>query len=528
MASNVKFFRGSRAKYAENLEAAGALKGEAIYFATDTQEIVVNDKSYGGGITNFEVKEKEGAAVIYLKLSNGTAFEIPVADLFPEQIAEMVNGLSASLVAASEYLTPSLDDVVPQVATHLFDEELGEWRKAEEGELDTHYEKKNFLVHEEEENKLAVREIDANATKLQKDIVVAGLSSQLGAGGYENEDVIPAGTDIYTILQNLLCKELYPDYDSSKQNVSASASYTMDYPDVVLENDLKNESIVEVGTRVLIKSATTNTTVLSTSVDSAVTGLTYGYSQANDNSKDSTNDIVKSDINRNLEDNNYTISVTITNGFSQGTTPAPVDRTNTALVQAKLEGIDLGMVSDGSNKFDVTAEGALYSYSAAKVPAVYYCSNLGNTNEDKVTVEIPAVAKTDCDRPTKTKTITITGRYYYYVSFIPSESNAATDLITEDNIKDSSNLIKKEFISSTTKQDLTFSNGGFHVIACPPSTSLTQVQNSFGFGDMLPNFKPGKTINMEIGGNLTAEYKVYYTHSAGDGTVLYRNVKITK
>ena len=72
---------------------------------------------------------------------------------------------------------------------------------------------KNFIEFEEEGDKkaIALRSIDTDATVLQKEIVVAGLSDQFGAGNYENNDVIAAGTDIYTILQNILCKELYPE-----------------------------------------------------------------------------------------------------------------------------------------------------------------------------------------------------------------------------------------------------------------------------------------------------------------------------
>ena len=203
MASNVKFFRGSRAKYAENLEAAGALKGEAIYFATDTQEIVVNDKSYGGGITNFEVKTlvKEGVNVesLVITLSNGSVHDIPVSDLLPNDVAEMIEGLSGSLVASSSE------------------------------------ESKNFLVHEEDENKLSVREIDADCTKTTEEIVVTGVT----VGNLSNGTSIARGTSLEDLIKQMLMKEL----DVTKTLPTAQIS---------LSSDSTKAGNYEVGTQISI------------------------------------------------------------------------------------------------------------------------------------------------------------------------------------------------------------------------------------------------------------------------------------
>ena len=51
---------------------------------------------------------------------------------------------------------------------------------------------------------ITIKELYRNSDEyFSKEIKVAGLSSQFGAGNYQNNDTIAAGTDIYTILQNI-------------------------------------------------------------------------------------------------------------------------------------------------------------------------------------------------------------------------------------------------------------------------------------------------------------------------------------
>ena len=106
---------------------------------------------------------------------------------------------------------------------------------------------KNFLDLEgdvEGEKSLAVRSIDADATVLQKDLTIAGLDGSFGAGNYSNGNVIPAGTDIYTILENILCKENYPTPSKTNANVKTSMN--------ALTIGLDTTGTVEVGTKVTL------------------------------------------------------------------------------------------------------------------------------------------------------------------------------------------------------------------------------------------------------------------------------------
>ena len=150
---------------------------------------------------------------------------------------------------------------------------------------------KNFLELEADgvgNQALAVRSIDTDSTVLQKEIVVAGMSGQFGAGNYKNNDRIPAGTDIYTILQNILCKELYPESVTSTQGdiTSSVAQPTI---------SLSQSGTVTYGTPCTLNSVTCGALTV-TPTPSKVTSLTYGYSAADDDKADSTSTTITKNL----------------------------------------------------------------------------------------------------------------------------------------------------------------------------------------------------------------------------------------
>ena len=49
----------------------------------------------------------------------------------------------------------------------------------------------------------------ASGIIFDKDIVVSGLDNDFGCGLYKNGDAIPAGTNIQSVLENMLSKNLY-------------------------------------------------------------------------------------------------------------------------------------------------------------------------------------------------------------------------------------------------------------------------------------------------------------------------------
>lgn len=486
--ANVKFFRGSRTKYDENLLKAGALKEEVIYFATDTQEIIVNEKSYGGGIKDVEVKreyDEETSGIIKECLiftkSDGTTSEVNLTDLLPEAVEEMVMGLSGSLVASSSE------------------------------------ESKNFLVHENGngENKLAVREIDADVTKLRKDITVAGLTGQLGAGGYANNDVIPAGTDIYTILQNLLCKELYASPTSTNGTISASITA----PVVTLDNT----GTVEVGTLVKMTSATVGNSTVSTTPNK-VTGMEYGYSSADDDTVDSTDKSIEKTWTTRATGGNYSMSATVT-GFNADTVTNVQTVPSTVNAQSMNE-TTLGCVAEGSNTITVSVTGDTFTGSIDGIDSVYHCSNLGNTDASKKTTAVPAQTDKVSNAPTNSKEIIVTGVYKYFLGYSDNTAYSQFDSASVRALTVKSGNITKDGTTSIVGATAIKSNGKSIVIACPDKYKLTTINNGVG-ADILANFSSVGTVSVACG-SISVNYRVYVYPITNGAEVEFKNVTLTK
>jgi hypothetical protein len=117
---------------------------------------------------------------------------------------------------------------------------------------------------------LMLDEVTTDATVLQKDIKVAGLTNGK-LGNYKDGDTITAGTDIYTILQAILSKEEYP---SAKINQNASLTSAFSAPVFQLSN---SGNTVEVGTSVTVDGVS-GYDPTPTSKARTYTGFTNGHS----------------------------------------------------------------------------------------------------------------------------------------------------------------------------------------------------------------------------------------------------------
>lgn len=257
-------------------------------------------------------------------------------------------------------------------------------------------ESENFLNFDDDGVSLAVRSIDANATKLKKKIVVAGIDGQLGAGNYTNGDEIDAGTDIYTILQNILCKELYPtEVKSTQGNITSSVAQ----PTI----SLSQSGIVTYGTSCELNSVTCGALNVSTS-PSTVTGLTWGYSSADDDSADSTSTQISKQVTSSITDATYDLAVSFT-GFNGQTS---ITATSESKDECKIESAALGFITMGENKISVTQTGPAVKGEIEKIESGYTVSNLGNTDASKTYDAVDALSK-QLDRPTSSQSKTITG-----------------------------------------------------------------------------------------------------------------------
>ena len=382
---------------------------------------------------------------------------------------------------------------------------------------------KNYLDFEgdvEGEKSLAVRSIDTDSTKLQKDLKIAGLSSQFGAGNYKNNDVIPAGTDLYTILQNFLCKELWPT-NVTKQSASASSSMSN------LTLTLSETGTQEVGTLVKLTAGKTNGSSASLLKNSVLSGLEYGYSSADDNTMDSSATTITKSISTAISDNNYTVSATINSGFNADaetnvrTTPSTV----TGVGSAALAETNLGCIVEGENKITINATGASYSYSADAVPSVYYISNLGNTNSAKTHAGIPAVNSTT-SKPTNSANATVIGSYYYFLGYSEKTAFNQFDSASVRALTTKSGWVTKDSTTTIVAETPITSNGKSIVIACPSKYKLASIANGVG-ADILANFSSVGEVDVTTG-SIVTKYKVYVYPITNGATVEFKKVTLAK
>ena len=370
----------------------------------------------------------------------------------------------------------------------------------------------NYLVMEE--GKLAVREIEADDTKLKKPIVVAGLSGQFGAGNYSNGNTIPAGTDIQTILQNLLCKELYPTATSTNGTISNSIAQ----PTVTLSHS----GTIEVGTEVSLNSASVAESTVSTTPNK-VTGMTNGYSAADDDSADSTATSVSKEWSTSRTGNAYSMSATVTKfngGNTTATTPATV-------ATRSMTATTLGYAAEGTNKIKVSVTGDTFTGSVEEIPVMYLVSNLGNTDVSKKTTKVNAQSNITPAAPTNSREVSVTGKYKYFLGY--SDNTTYNQFNSESVRKLNAKTNWIEIDGTTTivsdKPSMT-SNGKSIVVACPAKYKLATIQNGVG-ANILPNFTSIGNVDVTTG-SITTSYKVYVYPITNGAAVEFKNVTLTK
>jgi hypothetical protein len=378
------------------------------------------------------------------------------------------------------------------------------------------------------ENSAAIEDLQENGvdSTIPQEIVVAGLDGQFGAGNYKNNDVIAAGTDIYTILQNMLCKELYP---TNVKAIKASAEAKMN----ALTLALNASGTVEVGTLVKLTKGETNGSAIDTSKtkDSSITGMTYGYSWSNDNTKVSSDTSITKKCNTEVSDNTYSISATINSGFDadKEVYVKTIPSTQTGTGKAALTETQLGCVVEDENKITISAEGASYSYSADKIDKVFYCSNLGKTDASEYIDGVEASSGTT-NKPTTSASAKVTGAYYYFLGYSDNTLYSQFDSDSIRNLTVKSGWIDSKndtiIVGSTPMK----SNGKSIVIACPDTYELATIENPPA--DLKPLFLTSGTgsdgtVSVKCG-EINVSYHVYVYPITNNVQVDFKNVTLTK
>lgn len=357
---------------------------------------------------------------------------------------------------------------------------------------------KNFLDFEgdtEGQKSLAVRGMDANKTVTTEVIPIAGgpLAS-LVSGTMGSE--LPAGTDIQSFLMSLLCKVEWPK-NITESNATLTAKVAK--PTITMST-----STVEVGTSVgfTVKNGKSDYTA----VPAKASGFTYGYSAANDNSKDSAATSVSAvfgDVTINGEDKT-TLTVESTGNENQSTNGT------SAAASATLTGTIVAI--EGTNSCKGTNSSVAYKGSCGSLASHYGCSNTGKTSEDYKSEEIAAVDNINANAVTANDTKSFTGAYKYYVGY------AAAVPTTSEGIKNMTTLLSPSWITkggtTTLSAGGTLPAGNSMVIAVPSTYALDSIKNGFDL-ESKDSFATS-TVEYELPSGAKVNYTLYSMASAAD------------
>lgn len=249
-------------------------------------------------------------------------------------------------------------------------------------------------------------------------IPVAGgpLSDLLNKAGITE---INKDDDLQTVLMNLFTKEIYP---ANLVFTEGTIKSTVPAPTMTINKS----GLIEVGTVVTVSTITIAAGNKTTN-DRKYSGFTYGYSLANDNTKDSSNtSISASATNIQNSADTYKLSRTINGSVVNAT--ANANPASVTIPTVTFEAIE------GTNTVKADVIGIRHSCTFALMPTYYACSNLGKTNINHKSETKNAVTLTS-SIPTNTISHTVTGVYPYFTNAKNNNTIEKEALTANHNMK---------------------------------------------------------------------------------------------
>lgn len=381
-------------------------------------------------------------------------------------------------------------------------------------------ENKNFLVLEGDsdgDKTLAVREIDTDKTVLQKEIVIAGIEGVLGTGEYKNGDTIPAGTDVYEIFKKILCKELYPSARVTPGNLtSAFAKPSVKVP--------SSGATVEVGTSITVPQFV-GYDPNNTPTPRKYSGFTYGYSSADDDSKDADGN--PSNVNVTgitLNAGDFTITRTYS-GFGKSSDPTKTS-TNASSTACTIPQDTTPVVEEGSNTVTFSIKGPGHKGVVDASPEYYIVSNLGNTDSVKK-VDQQEQQSLSVTAATSASTVyTVTGAYKYFMGYSENTTVEEFDSSSIRALTVKTGNVTKDGSTTVVNATAIKSNGTSIVVACPKKYKLSGVTNGLG-ASILANFSVSGTVSVQTG-TIQTDYTVYIYPITNGAQVEFKNMTLAK
>lgn len=326
-------------------------------------------------------------------------------------------------------------------------------------------------------------------------IPVAGgpLADLLNKAGINS---ISPDTSMQDLFVSLFTKELWPTNLVFKEGTVSAAIAAPSFT-------LSSTNLVEVGATVTIGKTTLSAATMSTTART-YSGFTYGYSSANDNTKDSSNTTIT--VNASdaaLNSVNYTMKRT-TNGSVENAAA------NTNPAQVTLDSKTFKAI-EGTNTVKVDITGPTANATFASMPVYYACSNLGKTSEEHKSVAKDTITKTS-STPSNSKTLNVTGVYPYYTN------------------KDNITTFAKLGLTTNKTLDVTFvaeTASNKHAFKIPAKFNVTKITLLNTLSGKYEDYSVSRfsvtteTINVQ---GTDVQYKVY---TRNDGTNGSSSFKIT-
>lgn len=335
----------------------------------------------------------------------------------------------------------------------------------------------------------------AETVKTTEVIPVAGgpLATLLNNAGITT---ISTNTSMQDLFMQLFTKELWPTNLTFKEGTITTS---ISAPTMTLSNS----GLVEVGTTITVSNISIAATSRNTT-NRTYSGFTYGYSSANDNTRDNSSTSITISA-QNITSNNDPYSLKRTINGNAVSANANADYTQVTLDSTTFNAIE------GTNTVKAETTGTKYHCTFGTIPVYYACSNLGKTSEDHKSIAKDAATVTS-GIPSNSKSLTVTGVYPYYTN------------------KDDITTFAKLALTSNKTLDITYvaeTASNKHAFKLPAKFNVSKITLLNTLSGNYEDYDVSKftvtTENIDVQGT-PVSYKVY---TRNDGTNGSSSFKIT-
>lgn len=361
--------------------------------------------------------------------------------------------------------------------------------------------------------------------------------AEIPVGGTPLADILTAkgintinGSNLQSVLESLFSKEDWPA-NTPTRNVPASASASQNQPTITF-----SKTIATVGETITVTASAASA---SGSATVSYSNFTYGYSAANDNTKDGdTPPSVTKSISR--TDGNYGLTASTTAGFNSATIDAA--NVTASSTSATLSSTSL-VVEKGTNTVKVETTTPTYSitFPASEMPAYYACSTLKKTSTDHMVTAATEDKVYSGLTASNSKSSSVTGVYPIYTNATwaidPTKDNAGDEQsnaktaygktgTTSDSV--SAKLTTLTNGANTFYAFIAFGNGGF-TFKLPTGWKVTKAQTKSdtktGVFDGNQGIPTLATETITVAGTASQSYNVY-EFKIDAGNVIRLEIKV--